>query len=249
MNAKALAFLLFLPAAASAQGYAGLGTGAAGFTPVTAPAALAFPRDHAPHPGFRIEWWYVTADLTGPDGTPYGAQWTLFRQATVPGPDRPGWSSPDLWMGHAAATSATEHRFAETFARGGIGQAGVTLDPFHAWIDDWTMTAPEGTAGDALAPSRSPPAATASPTTSPSPPTSRPSRKATAASAPSPTRARPPTITANPSTPSPAASPSTAATSPSPVRPGSTANGRASRSPPTRRAGTGLPSTSRPARS
>ena len=33
-------------------------------------------------------------------------------------------------MAHAAATSATAHRFAETFARGGIGQAGVTLAPF-----------------------------------------------------------------------------------------------------------------------
>ena len=43
-------------------------------------------------------------------------------------------------MAHAAATSATSHRVTETFARGGIGQAGVTLDPFRAWIDDWSMT-------------------------------------------------------------------------------------------------------------
>jgi predicted secreted hydrolase len=132
--------MLLLPAAASAQGYAGLATDAKGFASVTAPAELAFPRDHAPHRGFRIEWWYVTADLAGPDGTTYGAQWTLFRQATLPGPDRPGWASSDLWMGHAAATSATTHHFAETFARGGIGQAGVTRAPFHAWIDDWDMS-------------------------------------------------------------------------------------------------------------
>ncbi|MGC8170070.1 lipocalin-like domain-containing protein, partial [Salmonella enterica] len=26
-----------------------------------------------------------------------------------------------------------------TFARGGIGQAGVTATPFHAWIDAWEM--------------------------------------------------------------------------------------------------------------
>jgi predicted secreted hydrolase len=140
MNARTLAFLALIPAAAAAQGYADLGQSTAGFLPVTPPANFEFPADHAPHPGFRIEWWYVTANLQGPDGTPYGAQWTLFRQALTPGPDRSGWQSPVVWMGHAAATSATEHRFAETFARGGIGQAGVTLGPFAAWIDDWTLT-------------------------------------------------------------------------------------------------------------
>ncbi len=152
MNAKALALLLFLPAAATAQGYAGLGTDAAGFAAVTAPAHLEFPRDHGPHPGFRIEWWYVTANLIAADGTAYGAQWTLFRQATAPGTGTGGWDSPELWMGHAAVTSAATHRFAETYARGGIGQAGVTLDPFRAWIDDWTMTAVGAPGGaDALA--------------------------------------------------------------------------------------------------
>lgn len=139
MNARFLALLALLPTSALAQGYAGLGEQATGFTPVTPPAHLSFPADHAPHPGFRIEWWYVTANLAGPDGTAYGAQWTLFRQALVPGPDRPGWESPVVWMGHAAATSAGEHRFAETFARGGIGQAGVTPAPFAAWIDDWSL--------------------------------------------------------------------------------------------------------------
>jgi predicted secreted hydrolase len=141
--------LALLPAAALPQGYAGLDSGAAGYAPVTAPAALAFPRDHGPHPGFRIEWWYLTANLAAPDGTDYGVQWTLFRQAIAPGGERPGWESPQVWMAHAAVTSAAEHRFAERFARGGIGQAGVTAAPFDAWIDDWRL---QGTAagGDPL---------------------------------------------------------------------------------------------------
>ena len=42
-------------------------------------------------------------------------------------------------MGHAAVTRADTHRFAQVFARGGIGQAGVDAKPFHAWIDDWEM--------------------------------------------------------------------------------------------------------------
>ena len=46
---------------------------------------FTFPRDHGSHPEFRIEWWYVTANLKDSTGAAYGAQWTLFRQATRAG--------------------------------------------------------------------------------------------------------------------------------------------------------------------
>src|SRR5208282_1882379 len=59
----------------------------------------------------------------------------------APGDERQGWENQNIWMGHAAVTNATEHLFAEIFARGGIGQAGVTAEPFRAWIDDWTLAA------------------------------------------------------------------------------------------------------------
>ncbi len=150
-RAFAAALLLLLPVSAHPQGYAGLDQAADGFAPVTAPASLAFPRDHGPHPDFRIEWWYVTATLQGPDGTPYGAQWTLFRQAMAPGGPESGWSTPQIWMAHAAVTSAETHRFAETFARGGVGQAGVEATPFRAFIDDWSLQAAPAATGDALA--------------------------------------------------------------------------------------------------
>ncbi|GHG81487.1 lipocalin-like domain-containing protein [Pseudodonghicola xiamenensis] len=127
-----------------AQGYAGLGsTAAQGFATPERGVPLVFPRDHGPHPDYRIEWWYLTANLTGPDGTPYGIQWTLFRSALAPGEAR-GWQSPQIWMGHAAATSATDHHFAERLARGGIGTAGVKTAPFEAWIDDWRMAGDDG---------------------------------------------------------------------------------------------------------
>jgi predicted secreted hydrolase len=48
-------------------------------------------------------------------------------------------------MAHAAVTSATDHRFAETFARGVVGQAGVALSPFRAFIDDWSLTGSDDT--------------------------------------------------------------------------------------------------------
>ncbi|KMK66225.1 putative secreted hydrolase [Puniceibacterium sp. IMCC21224] len=121
-----------------AQGFADLGRAASGFALPQRGQALVFPQDHGAHPQFRIEWWYLTANLRGTDGADYGVQWTLFRSAMAP-TEAPGWQSPQIWMGHAAVTSATHHRFAERLARGGIGQAGVTESPFNAYIDDWSM--------------------------------------------------------------------------------------------------------------
>jgi predicted secreted hydrolase len=138
----ALALALGPLAAAKAADFAGLSRDAAGFAQVMAGKPLAFPRDFGAHPDFRIEWWYLTANLKDASGASYGAQWTLFRQGLAAGPERAGWSSLSLWMGHAAVTSATEHLYAETFARGGIGQAGVEIAPFRAFIDDWSLAAP-----------------------------------------------------------------------------------------------------------
>ena len=74
-----------------------------------------FPADHGPHPEFRIEWWYVTANLRDAAGAAYGAQWTLFRQALQPGTALEGWATQQAWMGHAAVTRADTHRSTETF--------------------------------------------------------------------------------------------------------------------------------------
>ncbi|MFT4961827.1 MAG: putative secreted hydrolase [Paracoccaceae bacterium] len=130
------ALLAALPA--TAQGFADLGRSAEGFTQPAPGVDLSFPADHGPHPDYRIEWWYLTATLTGEDGQDYGVQWTLFRSALQPN-EAKGWQSPQLWMGHAALTTDDAHYYAERLARGGIGQAGVTASPFEAWIDEWTM--------------------------------------------------------------------------------------------------------------
>jgi predicted secreted hydrolase len=137
---------------AEAQGFAGLGTSGKGFAPVVPGRKLVFPEDHGPHPDFRIEWWYVTANLTDAAGSPYGAQWTLFRQAMAPGAQAEGWANQQIWMAHAAVTRADTHRFSETFARGGIGQAGVEATPFRAWIDAWQMRGRQGMNGDTMSP-------------------------------------------------------------------------------------------------
>ena len=143
---------LALSRRASAQGYAGLGETAEGFTPVTPGKVFSFPADHGPHPDFRIEWWYLTANLVDAGGAPCGLQWTLFRQATDAGPQREGWANQQLWMGHAAVTRADTHRFNELFARGGVDQAGVDAKPFAAWINDWEMKGADRTDDHMLAP-------------------------------------------------------------------------------------------------
>ncbi|MEL6584760.1 MAG: lipocalin-like domain-containing protein [Pseudomonadota bacterium] len=143
MNAKAFLLALVLPAVALAQGFAGLGTTAEGFAVPERDRALTFPQDHGPHPDYRIEWWYLTAVMEAADGTPYGAQWTLFRSALAPETGE-GWETPQLWMGHAAVTTPDTHFVSERLARGGIGQAGAQAQPFRAWIDDWQMASTGG---------------------------------------------------------------------------------------------------------
>jgi predicted secreted hydrolase len=135
-----------------AQGFAGLGRDVAGFAPVVPGVPLQFPADHGPHPDFRIEWWYVTANLVDAAGAAYGVQWTLFRQAMAPGRQLEGWASQQIWMGHAAVTRADTHRSSEIFGRGGVGQAGVEATPFQAWIDSWQMRGLAGMSADTIAP-------------------------------------------------------------------------------------------------
>ena len=139
MNAKAFILLCWLPVSAMAQGFAGLGTQVDGFSAPQPNPAFSFPTDHGPHNDYRIEWWYLTANLQAADGTPFGLQWTLFRSALAPEAGE-GWTAPQLWMGHAALTTQTDHYVSERLARGGVGQAGVLADPFEAWIDDWSLS-------------------------------------------------------------------------------------------------------------
>src|SRR6266699_4283087 len=81
---------------ALAQGFAGLGMSGEGFAPVTPGKTFAFPADHGPHPDYRIEWWYVTANLVDSAGVVHGAQWTLFRQASRPGAQQDGWANQQI---------------------------------------------------------------------------------------------------------------------------------------------------------
>lgn len=146
MSARTLLALLAVllagcaePAPPPSEGFAGLGRDSEGFAPVVPDKTFRFPADHRAHPGFRIEWWYVTANLHDAAGNDYGVQWTLFRNALRPDADQPGWANGNLWLGHVGLTTQSDHYAAQRLARGGIGQAGVSADPLRAWIDDWSL--------------------------------------------------------------------------------------------------------------
>ncbi len=132
-------------------GFAGLGADGKGFAQALPGTPLRFPEDHGAHPDYRIEWWYLTANLEDEAGEPMGLQWTLFRQALSPPKETPPderpapgpWVADQLWMAHLAVSRGERHAVAERFARSHSrddgGQAGVTSAPFQAWIDDWRL--------------------------------------------------------------------------------------------------------------
>jgi len=134
-------FMLATNQSHAQEAYQVLRGGAQGFAEVIRGKPLMFPRDHAPHPDFRIEWWYLTANLKDNRGRHWGLQWTLFRQALNPKTKTEDWDSNQIWMAHAAISTPEGHRFEQRFARGGIGQAGVNdlagAGYFDAWLDDW----------------------------------------------------------------------------------------------------------------
>ncbi|WP_236645248.1 lipocalin-like domain-containing protein [Aidingimonas lacisalsi] len=146
------------------ESFAGLGEETETFARAEPSHQLRFPDDHGPHPNYRIEWWYLTANLHDTQGEPLGIQWTLFRQALAsPNDETAGdngdspWTTDQLWMAHAALSTPDSHWLDERFARGKPapdqqGQAGVEAQPFAAWLDNWQLRsrAPNGDGLDAL---------------------------------------------------------------------------------------------------
>ena len=129
-----------------ANDFAILAQGADGYAQAGPGRALVFPRDHGPHPDYRFEWWYLTANLKDPDGRHFGAQWTLFR-LSVQAPDSAekmdAGQSNQLYMAHFAITSPRSHAAFQRYARGGEhghpARSGVIGEPFEAWLDDWVI--------------------------------------------------------------------------------------------------------------
>ncbi|MEQ8514329.1 MAG: carotenoid 1,2-hydratase, partial [Chromatocurvus sp.] len=152
MRAATLLLIILLAAACGdrapedslAVGEALGGTPAAGFARADSPRSFVFPADHAAHPAYRNEWWYLTGNLETADGRRVGYQLTFFRIALAPGTPASdsAWATHQVWMAHVAVTdvAAGEHRHAERYARGGAGLAGQSTQPFGVWLEDWRIS-------------------------------------------------------------------------------------------------------------
>ena len=84
------------------------------FLKASAPRTFLFPKEHGAHPGYRSEWWYLTAVLSDADGNDYGLHYTLFRQALTP--DRTGtgpWHTGQAYLAHLALTDVSQQQHLE----------------------------------------------------------------------------------------------------------------------------------------
>lgn len=118
-----------------------LAAGAPGFEIPQPGHRFVFPRDDGAHPGFRIEWWYLTGHLkaAAPKGAPgaprpFGFEATFFRiegPQNVPDPN-PDFSVRELYLAHMAVSDLSGRRFLDE-AR--INRAGWDADAAVGTLD------------------------------------------------------------------------------------------------------------------
>ncbi|HJQ71377.1 MAG TPA: lipocalin-like domain-containing protein [Blastocatellia bacterium] len=102
--------------------------------------SYSFPRDHASHAPYQIEWWYYTGNLAARDGRRFGYQLTFFRTGVVPKPANPSrWAVRDLYMAHFAISDIDRESFhwSERLSRAGINWAGADATAYRVWNGDW----------------------------------------------------------------------------------------------------------------
>jgi predicted secreted hydrolase len=132
---------LVLPAVLASLAAGGLTAQSPAWREARPDYTFEFPRDHAAHPEYRIEWWYYTGNLDAADGRRFGYQVTFFRVGVDPAPQNPSrWAVRDIYMTHVAVSDpgGRRYRFAERLNRAGPGIAGAATDRYHVWNDDWT---------------------------------------------------------------------------------------------------------------
>lgn len=106
------------------------------FEPVLPDRPVILPRDFAFQDEFQHGWWHFFANVEDSEGNQYGVQWSYFRVA-INDSGLSGWLNPQLYVSHIVISSDKGIWREQRVARGGIGQAGMTVKPFRLWIDNW----------------------------------------------------------------------------------------------------------------
>lgn len=129
-----------------------------GYAPVSPNRPLTLPADHAAHPDYAIEWWYVTGFLAADRSeTPWTFQVTFFRSRPEPGPwlDNPSAFTPrQIINGHVALGNPAEQELRHWRRMARLGLDGGRADPHRldVGIRDWGLQEePDGSWRVALA--------------------------------------------------------------------------------------------------
>ncbi len=115
-------------------------TTAEGWREATAGYPFSFPRDHASHPPYKVEWWYYTGNLETSSGRRFGYQLTFFRTGVALQPASASrWAVRDLYMAHFCISDIEQKRFYsfEKLNRAGVGFAGAEENSYRVWNEDW----------------------------------------------------------------------------------------------------------------
>jgi predicted secreted hydrolase len=111
-----------------------------GWREATAGFDYSFPRDHAAHTDYKIEWWYYTGNLETASGRRFGYQLTFFRTGVAPQANNPSrWAVRDLYMTHFCISDIEQQTFHsfERLNRAGVGWAGAETNFYRVWNEDW----------------------------------------------------------------------------------------------------------------
>lgn len=117
------------------------------------PITLEFPQDLGAHPDYQTEWWYYTGNLATKKDREFGYQFTIFRRAIAPedlttptSGETSDWRSRQVYFAHFTVSDIETQQFypQERFSRGAAHLSGAEADPYHIWIEDWTMVGEKG---------------------------------------------------------------------------------------------------------
>ncbi len=112
-----------------------------GYRLAVAPYRFRFPRDHASHPAYRVEWWYSTGRVAAGERR-FGYELTFFRvgMAAAWRASRSAWAPRDVLLAHLAITDESRGRFrwTELAQRPALGLAGADSTRYHVWVDGWS---------------------------------------------------------------------------------------------------------------
>lgn len=110
---------------------------AEGWKKVTPGYQFRFPEDHAAHPEYPVEWWYLTGHLTDENQKHFGVQFTIFRVGLLTDDSfKSRWHASSLYIGHTAITDTESRQFiyCEEVERGALNLAGSDEKRLNTWI-------------------------------------------------------------------------------------------------------------------